>query len=74
MTWLSILKLVLTIADRLSRMVHDENLMTAGENRYVAKQLAEIQERLRITDQVIAEVNAMSPDQVRDKLREDARD
>ena len=60
MSWLSLLRLVLSLANSLAGIVREKQLMDAGEAQATAKALAEIAGRLKIGDQVGAEVAAMS--------------
>lgn len=73
MTWLTILRLMLTLADKIADVVRANQLMSAGEDRQIAKQLAGIAERLQISEALDKERDAMSIDQIKDSLREDAR-
>ena len=73
MTWLTILRLLLSVADKISVIVRSQQLLGAGEDRQIAKQLASIAERLQISEALDAERDAMSLEQIKDSLREDAR-
>lgn len=73
MTWLTVLKLVLTLADKIADVVRAKQLMDAGEAKATAKQLAGMAERLGISEALDAERNAMTVDQIKEALKEDAR-
>jgi Asp-tRNA(Asn)/Glu-tRNA(Gln) amidotransferase C subunit len=73
LSWLTILRLLLSVADKIADVVRAQQLLSAGEDRQIAKQLAGIAERLEISEALDAERNAMSVDQIKDSLREDAR-
>ena len=73
MSWLALLRLLLGIADKVADIIRAQQLLGAGEDRQIAKQLASIAERLQISEALDAERDAMSLDQIKDSLREDAR-
>ncbi len=73
MTWLTVLRLLLSVADKVADIVRSKQLMDAGEARATAKQLAAMAERLGISEALDAERDAMSLDQIKDALKEDAR-
>jgi hypothetical protein len=60
MSWLGFLKLLLTVANTVSKIVHDQQLLGAGEGRAVAKSLASLSQRLGIANAVAEEVAALS--------------
>jgi hypothetical protein len=60
MNWLAILKLVLVLADRVARIVETRGLITAGEDRALARSLKAIAERLGIARQIAAETTGLS--------------
>lgn len=66
MGWLTILRLLLTVADKIGDIVRAQQLMSAGEAKEVAKQLIAIGDRLGITEHIRAEVAAL-PDADIDK-------
>ena len=68
MTWLTILRLLLSVADKIADIVRASQLMTAGEAKEVAKQLTGIAERLRITDEIRANVAALTDDELDKEL------
>jgi len=68
MTWLTILRLLLSVADKIADIVRASQLMTAGEAKEVAKQLTGIAERLRITDEIRANVAALTEDELDKEL------
>lgn len=47
MTWLALLKLLLTITDKLFGYIQQENLMNAGEARAIATQMEELNDRVK---------------------------
>jgi len=67
-TWLTILRLLLSVADKIADIVRASQLMTAGEAKEVAKQLTGIAERLRITDEIRANVAALTDDELDKEL------
>lgn len=71
--WLAVLKGVLSIADKVADIVRAKQLMDAGEAKATARSLAGMAERLGISEALDAERNAMSLDQIKDALKEDAR-
>lgn len=73
MTWLTVLRLLLSVADKVADIVRSKQLMDAGEAKATAKQLAAMAERLGISEALDAERNAMPIDKIKDALREDAR-
>jgi hypothetical protein len=73
MGWLTILRLVLSIANSIAEVVRDKQLMDAGEAAATAKSLAALADRLAIGRAVEAEIAALTDQQARDKLKEDAR-
>lgn len=69
MGWLGLLKLLLTVANTVSNIVREQNLMNAGEAKATAKSLAELSERLGIARQVAEEVAALSDADLDAELR-----
>ena len=63
MTLLAVLRLVLQFANGLVSIVRERQLMDAGEAKAMAKNLAAIANRLKIGEQVRAEIEAMSDDE-----------
>jgi hypothetical protein len=73
MTWLTLLRLLLGLADKVADIIRAKQLMDAGEAKATAKQLAGMAERLGISEALDAERDKLTIDQVKDALREDAR-
>lgn len=73
MTWLTVLRLLLSVADKVADIVRSKQLMDAGEAKATAKQLAAMAERLGISEALDAERNAMPIDKIKDALQGDAR-
>jgi hypothetical protein len=71
MGWVKLLQLLLTVANTVSRIIHDEKLMTAGEARQTARSIAAMTERLGIAREVAAEVAALSDADLDAELRGD---
>ncbi len=71
MNWLGFLKLLLTVANTVSKIVHDQQLLDAGEGRAVAKSLANLSQRLGIANAVAEEVAALSDADLDADLRGD---
>lgn len=47
MTWLAVLKLILTVADKLFDYIEQKQLMDAGEARAIASQMEELNARMQ---------------------------
>jgi hypothetical protein len=71
MAWLGLFRLLLSAAYEVAKFVNSRQLMAAGEARATAKALVEIGQRLEIGDQLRAEVEAMSDDDIDAALRGD---
>ena len=71
MGWFGLLKLLLSAAYEVAKFVNSRQLMAAGEARATAKALVEIGKRLEIGDQIRAEVEAMSDEDIDAALRGD---
>ena len=69
MGWLSLLKIVLSLANSLANIVREKQLMDAGEAKATAKALTEIAKRLKIGREVTAQIEAMSDSDIDDALR-----
>lgn len=72
-SWLGILRLVLTVANKIADIIGAEQLMSAGEDRATARSLAMMADRLGIGRQVEDELDRMRPEQIDDILKEDTR-
>lgn len=59
MIWLGVLKLILTLADKLTGYLHDNQLMDAGEAKVVA---ASLQGAFDATQRAMAARNAVRDD------------
>lgn len=60
MGWFGLLKLLLSAAYEVAKFVNARQLMAAGEAKATAKALVEIGKRLEISDQITAEIEAMT--------------
>lgn len=60
MTWLTILRLVLGLADKIADVIRAKQLMDAGEQKQIAAQLSRIAGSLAIARQVSDETARMS--------------
>ena len=63
MGWLTLLRLLLSITDKVAGYIREQNLLNAGEARATARAMAEISRRLDISDQITAEIEAMTAEQ-----------
>lgn len=68
-TWLKVFRIILSLANSVAEIIRNNKLMDAGEAKHFAKDLALLQERLGISDQVAAEVEKLSDQQVDEELR-----
>jgi|GEM_PF-2536436 len=73
MAWLSLLSGVLKLASWLAKLVNDRQLMDAGEQRGVAKSLAEIIVATDTAAEVDAHVAGLTDAQVDEELEGDFR-
>ena len=71
MGWFGLLKLLLSAAYEVAKFVNSRQLMAAGEARATAKALVEIGKRLEIGDQIRAEVEVMTDEDIDAALRGD---
>ena len=71
MTWLAVIKLLLSIANTIAKFIQEKQLLDAGESIAVAKSMAELSRRLDVVEQVRTEVEAMSDDELDAALRGD---
>lgn len=71
MTALAIFRAVLTLANAIASYLREKQLMDAGEARATAKSLASLSQRLGISNQVVAEVEALSDADLDAELRGD---
>jgi hypothetical protein len=71
MTWLAVIRALISLASNLASLVRDEKLMSADEARATAKSLAALSSRLGIGNEVAAEVVALSDDEINADLRGD---
>jgi hypothetical protein len=71
MIWLRFLKAVLVLANTVATLIHDQNLLDAGEAQATAKSLAALSQRLGIANQVAVEVASLSNDELDADLRGD---
>ena len=69
-SWLGVLKALLALANGIADIVRERQLMQAGEDRAMAKQLTAIAQRLEISDAIRAEVEAMSEGDLDEELRQ----
>ena len=69
-SWLSILSTGLKLFAKIAEVIKDRQLLSAGEDRQIAKSLAAIQVSLGLTAVVAEEVSAMTPEEIHDELEE----
>jgi len=62
MSWLALLKAVLSIADYIAKICHDKQLLDAGEYKAIAKGTTDALERIRAANAARANVNSVSVD------------
>jgi hypothetical protein len=60
MTWLAVLKLVLTFADKIADIIRANQLIDAGEQKQIAAQLSRIASTMRVAREVSDETARMS--------------
>lgn len=60
MTWLAILKLVLTFADKIADIIRANQLIEAGEQKQIAAQLSRIASTMKVAREVSDETARMS--------------
>lgn len=68
---IGILRALLALANGIAGFIREENLMKAGEARAVAKSMAGLSQRLGIGREIVAEIEAMSDDELDAELRGD---
>jgi hypothetical protein len=73
MGWITVLRLLLSLLGTVADAVRDRQLLSAGEAKATAKSLAALADRLAIGRAVEAEIAALTDQQARDELKEDAR-
>lgn len=71
MGWLSLLRIVLSLASSLANIVRERQLMDAGEARNVAKQMTELSKRLDIGEEVMFHIEKMRDEEIDAALRGD---
>jgi hypothetical protein len=74
MGWLTILRLVLSIANSIAEVVRDKQLLDAGEAKATAKALADTAETLGVAKAVKARLANASEAEIDDILKDDYRD
>ena len=70
MTWLALLRAVLSLANSIASIVREKQLMDAGEARNIAKQMTELTRRLEIGSEVMAQIETMADAELDEELRE----
>lgn len=73
MTWLTILKLLLTVADKIGDIIRANQLMNAGEAVEVGRQLANIAHSAGVAKEASDAIDAMTEPQVQNEVEADAR-
>lgn len=68
---IGILRALLALANGIAGYIREENLMKAGEARAVAKSMAALAGRLNLGRDIVAEVEALSDDDLDAQLRGD---
>lgn len=71
MSWLEIIKILLSLANTIAKFIQEKQLLDAGEQIAVAKSMAELSRRLDVVEQVRTEIEAMSDDELDAALRGD---
>lgn len=71
MGWLGLLKVVGQIFLAISNIIREKQLMDAGEARGLAKSMAQAAKNLGIGNQIVAEIEAMTDDDLDAALRGD---
>jgi len=71
MTWLKIIQLLLSLANGIANTIRETQLLDAGSAQETARTLASIGQRLKISDQIQKEIEALSDQALNDKLRGD---
>ena len=74
MGWLSVIRAGLKLITLAIGLAKDRELMNAGEDKQIAKSLAEIQVALGVSREVEAEVAALTDVQVDAQLEQEFRD
>lgn len=73
MTWLTILRLLLTVADKVGDIIRAQQLLDAGAKAQIAVQLAQIAHSVDVGQQVNAAIDALSEPQAQNEVEADAR-
>lgn len=68
MGWLSLFKIILSLASNIASIVREKQLMDAGEQRAISKSLLEIASRAGIDKQIESDTAKMSNQQILDDL------
>ena len=71
MGWLALLKVAGQIFLAISNIVREKQLMDAGEARGLAKSMAQSAKNLGISNDIVAEIEAMTDDALDTELRGD---
>jgi len=64
MGWLSLLKIVLQLGAAIAKIVHDRQLMDAGEQKAVAKMLKAVSTSAGIARDIELETAKMAPEEI----------
>jgi hypothetical protein len=72
-TWLTIFKLLLTLADKIADVVRQQQLLDAGAKAEIAVQLAAIAHAVEIGQQVNDAIDVLSETEVQGEVEADAR-
>lgn len=70
MGWLKLFKIGIQLLLSISNIIREKQLMDAGEARGVAKSMVALQVRLGIMEEIKAETEAMSDEELDRDLRE----
>ena len=68
MTWITVIRLLLSLANTIAGTVRQQLAEHAGEAKHLAKDLAELQRKLAISDLVAAETDRMTDQEVDEEL------
>ncbi len=68
-SWVNIIKALIGFANYVAEIIRDKRLLDAGEAQHLAKDIALLQKRLGISDQVVAEVSLLTDQEIDDELR-----
>lgn len=68
-SWLTLLRILLSLASNVAGIVRTRQAMDAGAKAEVGRQLAEIARKAGVAEQMRAEIAAMTDDALNEELR-----